>query len=145
MAMINAFAMTPPAYSLEIRFWPAILNTESKGEIVVLHLWYLVCLILPLAMVYAAAVLAQTIRTGKCHQAQSADHVLRLHIRTAWLGDLDRPLSIPLLDRRHDASARESRYSLASTLGWPYYGEPNWRLAQATGSAHSTDSGTPTR
>ncbi len=57
MALINAFAMTPPAYSLEIKM-ASLLNTES--EAIVLGIIYVVgVLLVPLTLIYTAAWLAR--------------------------------------------------------------------------------------
>ena len=127
MALINAFAMTPPAYSLEIRI-ASILNTESEA-IVLGFIYGIGVLILPLAMVYAAALLARQF-TGE------PIRINRLIMRYAYAFV---PLGFAIWIAHYLFHFLTGAMTLlpavqiffGETLGWSLFGEPNWRLAQA--------------
>jgi polyferredoxin len=127
VALINAFAMTPPAYSLEIEM-ASLLNTES--EAIVLGIIYLVgALLVPLALIYAAAWLSRGF-TGEQMRLK------RLIMRYAYAFV---PLGFAIWIAHYLFHFLTGAMTLVpavqifigETLGWPFLGDPNWQLAQS--------------
>ncbi len=102
MALINAFAMTPPAYRLEIKMASLSVYRE-RGHRSGHHLcgWRIARAACP----DLHSGLAFTAVHRRTHQIESAHHALRLRICAPGLRHLDRALSLPLHDRRNDAGA----------------------------------------
>ena len=127
MALINAFAMTPPAYVLEIKM-ASLLHTES--EAIVLGLIYVVgALALPLTAVYAVAWLSRRFTV-------EAIGLNRQIMRYAYAFV---PLGFAIWIAHYLFHFLTGAMTLvpavqvffAETLGRPLLGEPNWTVAQA--------------
>jgi len=126
MALTNAFAMTPPVYSLETQL-AAWLHTRS--EAIVLGAIFLIQAVLgPIGLVYSAAWLGRLFTAGK-------SSLNRLVIRYAygfvplgfaiWFGHY---LFHFLTGAMTIVPAFQTFF--AQTLDWPLLGEPNWDLAR---------------
>ena len=126
MALTNAFAMTPPVYSLEA-FLATWLRTSSAA--LVLGIIFLVQAILgPIILVYLAAWLSKLFTAGK-------SSLNRLVIRYAYSFV---PLGFAIWFAHYLFHFLTGALTIfpafqtffAQTLNWPVLGEPNWDLAR---------------
>lgn len=126
--MVNAFAMTPPVYSLEV--WLArALNTQNEG--LVLGLVFGVGVIaLPLGLVYAAAALGRILAPGN-------DRRLNRTIMAYAYAFV--PLGLAIWTAHYLFHFLIGAFTIvpalqqffARTLGVALLGQPNWQIAAA--------------
>lgn len=129
LGLINAFGMVPPIYVLEERL-ANLLNTRS--EAIVLGLIYIIAILGPLALVYAAAWLGRflTVRATAATPVSLNRLVTRYAYSFVPMGFaiwLAHYLFHFLTGGMTIAPAFQTFFE--RTLNWPILGEPNWQLA----------------
>lgn len=125
--LVNAFAMTPPVFSLEAQIAQA-LNTQS--EAIVLGLFFLVSVIvLPLLLVYGAAWLSKTLVVKR---KELSLNKLVMRYASSFI-----PMGFAIWFAHYLFHFLTGAMTIVPTfqtffyrtLGWTIVGRPNWRLA----------------